>query len=261
MAYIYKSGKKYGGAGGAGASADDMTAQEIEAFVDDINAEGAPSEYKKLLWTNPNPTATFAGQTIAIDLSDYDEVSIVVAMYSANSIQYTETYDGKVGEHLIISDFFLANNSGITRLCDIASSGVTFTAGYAGEAVNNDACIPLRIYGIKYERVAPPRVNASDYVVEQGIDGIWTYRKWNSGEVELWGQLIGDVPQGWSGTGIVAQFPFQLISLTSWSVVQNNYQIARCYLTPSTSQISVQTYSDSALTNILFVVECKGRWK
>ena len=27
----------------------------------------------------------------------------------------------------------------------------------------------------------------SDYVVEQGTDGIWTYRKWNSGKAECWG--------------------------------------------------------------------------
>lgn len=27
-----------------------------------------------------------------------------------------------------------------------------------------------------------------DYVVEQGTDGIWTYRKWNSGIAECWGQ-------------------------------------------------------------------------
>lgn len=26
-----------------------------------------------------------------------------------------------------------------------------------------------------------------DYVVEQGTDGIWTYRKWNSGVAECWG--------------------------------------------------------------------------
>lgn len=27
----------------------------------------------------------------------------------------------------------------------------------------------------------------ADYVIEQGIDGIWTYRKWNSGIAECWG--------------------------------------------------------------------------
>lgn len=27
----------------------------------------------------------------------------------------------------------------------------------------------------------------ADYIVEQGTDGIWTYRKWNSGIAECWG--------------------------------------------------------------------------
>ena len=27
-----------------------------------------------------------------------------------------------------------------------------------------------------------------DYIVEQGTDGIWTYRKWNSGIAECWGE-------------------------------------------------------------------------
>lgn len=29
--------------------------------------------------------------------------------------------------------------------------------------------------------------NVTDYIVEQGTDGIWTYRKWNSGLLECWG--------------------------------------------------------------------------
>lgn len=30
-----------------------------------------------------------------------------------------------------------------------------------------------------------------DYIVEQGISGIWTYRKWNSGIAECWGTYTG----------------------------------------------------------------------
>lgn len=31
-------------------------------------------------------------------------------------------------------------------------------------------------------------IHAVDYVVEQGTEGIWTYRKWNSGTAECWGE-------------------------------------------------------------------------
>ena len=34
-------------------------------------------------------------------------------------------------------------------------------------------------------------IHAVDYVVEQGTDGIWTYRKWNSGVAECWGIRTG----------------------------------------------------------------------
>lgn len=33
------------------------------------------------------------------------------------------------------------------------------------------------------------RETATDYVVEEGTDGIWTYRKWNSGIAECWGRV------------------------------------------------------------------------
>lgn len=29
-----------------------------------------------------------------------------------------------------------------------------------------------------------------DYIVKQGTDGIWTYRQWNSGVAECWGNLV-----------------------------------------------------------------------
>lgn len=31
---------------------------------------------------------------------------------------------------------------------------------------------------------------SNDYIVEQGVEGIWTYRKWNSGIAELWGKQL-----------------------------------------------------------------------
>ena len=44
----------------------DMTAQEIEDFVDSLNISklNKTVEIKELIWTNPNPLATFAAQTI-----------------------------------------------------------------------------------------------------------------------------------------------------------------------------------------------------
>ena len=39
----------------------------------------------------------------------------------------------------------------------------------------------------KVKEIAQKLGLISDYVVEQGTSGIWTYRKWNSGIAECWG--------------------------------------------------------------------------
>lgn len=38
------------------------------------------------------------------------------------------------------------------------------------------------------KRIAELEEKEKDYVVEQGTDGIWTYRKWASGVSECWGE-------------------------------------------------------------------------
>ena len=40
---------------------------------------------------------------------------------------------------------------------------------------------------LKIKEIAEKLGLIADYVVEQGTDGIWTYRKWNSGIAECWG--------------------------------------------------------------------------
>lgn len=58
--------------------------------------------------------------------------------------------------------------------------------------------------------VAPTdKLPAADYVVEQGTDGIWTYRKWNSGIAELWGTYTGTsvTPTAWGNIYASDAFP------------------------------------------------------
>lgn len=43
---------------------------------------------------------------------------------------------------------------------------------------------------------------AVDYIVEEGISGIWTYRKWNSGILECWSCATHTFPTSSIGTGI-----------------------------------------------------------
>jgi len=178
MPYIYKSGKKYGGAGGAGASADDMTAQEIESFLDDINAEGGPSEYRKLLWTNPSPNSAFASQTITIsNLTDYSGIEIVAeyGLQDVNKLLNTSAFpNGGLGS-IIASQG--SGGAFCMRTVTINGNQVTIGDGAlisgASVSVSNKNCIPIKIYGIKYERVAPPQVEYPNYSTEEQQIGTW----------------------------------------------------------------------------------------
>ena len=54
----------------------------------------------------------------------------------------------------------------------------------------------------------------SDYVVEQGTSGIWTYRKWNSGGIKLIGheQFVSGT---WAGGSVLYYGVYRYVSLPS----------------------------------------------
>ena len=148
-----------------------------------------PSEYKKLLWTNPSPYSTFGTQTVIsnTDLTIYDEIEIY---YSANT-GYPDC-DHIVRQPIGTNSYIFGSSNWLTaKSVSITTNAIGFGDSirytYGGNGTTDNAqLIPQKIYGIKYERVAPPQVDASDYVIEQGVDGDWRYRKWESGMTEMW---------------------------------------------------------------------------
>ena len=158
-----------------------------------------PSEYKKLLWTNPNPTSDFGAQTLTLDLSGYDEVEIVATFLGDTRASYSTRCAVGAGSNLayqILNTATATNAStfinGVAREFTVSTSGITFGNGqmtYNGGAYTNwqSRAIPYKIYGIKYEYVQPPAIiGATDYIVDQQTEGHWTYRIWNSGIIEAW---------------------------------------------------------------------------
>lgn len=191
MAKIYYKGRDYsraiGGSGGDGGSVDstdiptagkvsefdnnahinseDMSSQDIEDFLADINAQGTPSEYRKLLWSNPSPTADFAAQTISLDLSGYDEIEIE-ASHAPSLNTYCKV---KVGNDAYMYASELSGSGtgyvqNVARKCTVGSSEIVFGSGYynygsnSSATVANSKLIPVYIYGIKYEKVAPIQI-------------------------------------------------------------------------------------------------------
>lgn len=58
-------------------------------------------------------------------------------------------------------------------------------------------------------------MNTFDYVVEQGTSGVWIYRKWNSGFVELWARFAYTTSEEYAAGKVVTIYfalPFELES-------------------------------------------------
>ena len=117
---------------------------------------------------------------------------------------------------------------------------------------------------------------AIDYIVEQGTEGIWTYRKWNSGIAECWGTLQCEIT-GWNAWGSLyeaasstryATFPTGLFNVPPVCVASHEgnglgafletYMSATVERTPT--YIHIRPSSASA-TTLGINIYAKGTWK
>lgn len=119
----------------------------IVSVVDLPTLDGAITSLMSLLWTNPNPSSSFAPQTIPLDLSSY-KVVFIVTDGGSGFCNVAST-----GRTISIIEAFL-NTIFRTRQFTVNSNGVTATNGgyYAGSFTfntNNEHAKPQYIYGIK----------------------------------------------------------------------------------------------------------------
>ena len=120
----------------------------------------------------------------------------------------------------------------------------------------------------------------ADYVVGEGIDGSWTYRKWASGIAECWGNIettIGEIATPSKLTGITyfagsVKLPsFMLVSSKHKATVTatpDHWWAFGCRASHDNNNIHTNMYgmnssmSDKALGDTYNVSYCvKGRWK
>lgn len=115
-----------------------------------------------------------------------------------------------------------------------------------------------------------------DFVVEQGTDGIWTYRKWYSGVAECWGTsetVEADITSTWGNLYSLDDaitsysYPFQfveepVVTITPYRGTGANFWVFTG--TPGTSSESptvslVRPTSSTVYTKVHYYV--KGKWK
>ena len=107
-----------------------------------------------LLWENAKPDSTFSAQTVSLDLAGYEIIHIeyyypsdavgrgLVASQSAANIEGNSI-------RLMIVSGISSNPYAQSRDATINANGITFTAGNRAGSTNNNACTPVRIYGLK----------------------------------------------------------------------------------------------------------------
>lgn len=102
----------------------------------------------ELLWTNSNPSAQFAGQTLNIDITGYTHLLIV---YQQDQL-FTYDTEVEIGFNAELFSF----KDGYIRIRDLNTLNNTVTFGdgyiyqtYASGSINNFQCIPYKIYGLK----------------------------------------------------------------------------------------------------------------
>ncbi len=161
-----------------------------------------PSEYRKLLWTNPSPTSSFSAQTVALDLSSYDDVEIEMVGDTTNA-NTTQNFKLRVGIGGLLD---ISANNIWWRYVTPSGTGVEFGAGYktttygSGATLTNTQMVPLKIYGIKYERVAPPQIDntlevASGTVDHSGFNAVTVAGVSSSYKTISFGKTFSKIPQ------------------------------------------------------------------
>ena len=181
---IFATAKAYGTYGNTSTVDNNLACIPIAIYGDTIappNVDYTLTEEKEtqeLLWTNPDPTATFAAQTINLDLSEYDSVRVLSRTNTTSN--HRRYFDCPVGNSQQIFSFGSAGAGAATHLSNrsytTSISGISFENSYYKNLTNttvetdNFSCIPVEIYGIKN------KINVTTAVVTdkgQHTDLLW----------------------------------------------------------------------------------------
>lgn len=112
----------------------------------------------KLLWTNPNPSASFGAQTISVNLAVYQ--GVLIKFRKSNTVSYylyipkiTITDDNCPAVANPVGTSWRESSASYRLVTAISDSGITFSrGGYAdGSALNDNVLRPMEIYGVKWE--------------------------------------------------------------------------------------------------------------
>lgn len=157
-----------------------ITRNDLKDILNEV-LPPTPSEYKKLLWTNS--TSPFAAQTVSIDPSAYEYIEVWFGSLTTDDAMLPNPLLIPLGERREIVVLHALGNSGTNentgvRDVTVSATGVTFgdynyknrrTGG--GLTTANQFAVPIKIYGVKCERVNPPQVEETSSILEKTVTG------------------------------------------------------------------------------------------
>lgn len=110
-----------------------------------------------LVWQNENPSTSFLGQTISVDLSQYNLI-MVLAHSDTGPTMVSPLILTKESGGILIYEFMNTSSGSASILfrrliTEVTDSGITFGDGQSkpmnatsGATTNNNICIPYQIY-------------------------------------------------------------------------------------------------------------------
>lgn len=107
----------------------------------------------------------------------------------------------------------------------------------------------------------------SDFVVEEGTSGIWSYRKWSNGDAECWGMFSKSVAAGAADSTSIYHYPFTFTALpvSLMSIACGGADLYRGHFErggTTAAQVRITLINKhTAAVNFTAFVYSKGKWK
>lgn len=141
-----------------------------------------------------------------------------------------------------------------------------YIGGVPDELDNSVSSISERVDEVE---TAVGTLEERDYIVEQGTDGIWTYRKWSSGLCEVYGKYSDTSSTAYTSAG-VGYYRLLTVNLPNVLTAIDNPQLSA--RTGNVGGVTLRDVSATALGILIFsttttgrpidlYISIKGRWK
>ena len=240
-----------------------------------VNNTGA-KEIKRYGTTAPSTSASTSWQAGSVVCFVYDGTYWQMCNWLNDNTMVTQNHSTSTSVYNMALANYSSSSGGTSTLNHSnkiqanPSTGDTLQSGRATTADLSSSDVTTFVNSLSFSQLV-----VADYVVEQGVSGNWSWRKWNSGIGECWlqynpGSYTCGTTRGslYSGGNLTLTFP---LTFTSTPSVTGNVSLGTdAYvvwlqfngLGTTTAQVRiVSSGSVAANSNYLISVQVIGRWK